>query len=228
MDYITMRNKKGFSYNDKFHCDVLLFRGIAVDVNKSRTVHTTISGGGGSIRTGIDGKVYGGTSGIRSTTQTHIHDEFFLRNQTSGKEEDFSLTDWDIPLRDGHDAAVAWVVPHGNNQGPYIALHNYTLQKTTWRADLLPQMFQIKKPIYLWVLNVIVCIACFIMANNMTKWISDGWLFSLFMIAVAFCSAFYLNDKLYQLMCGARDAEIEAARKALSDCVVQMMNEAKP
>ena len=55
-----------------------------------------------------------------------------------------------------------------------------------------------------------------------------GWLFSLFMMAVAFFVAFILNDKLYQLTCGARDAEIEAARKALSDHIIQMMNEAKP
>ena len=82
---------KKFSYNGKFHCDALLFRGTAVGVNKSRTVHTKISGGGGSIHTGIDGKVYGGTSKIHSTTETYIHDEFFLRNQTSGKEKDFSL-----------------------------------------------------------------------------------------------------------------------------------------
>ena len=223
-----MRNKKGFSHNDKFHCDVLLFRGIAVGVNKSRTVHTEISGGGGSVHTGIDGKVYGGTSGIRSTTETHIYDEFFLRNQTSGKEKDFSMTDWDIPLRDGHDAAVAWVIPHGNDRGPYITFHNYSLQKITWRLDLLPQMFQIKKPIYLWGLNIIVCIACFIMANTMTKWISDGWLFTLLMIAVAIYGAIYLNETLYQFICGARDEEIKAARQALSDRIIQMLNEANP
>lgn len=219
---------KKFSYNGKFHCDALLFRGTAVGVNKSRTVHTKISGGGGSIHTGIDGKVYGGTSKIHSTTETYIHDEFFLRNQTSGKEKDFSLTDWNIALRDGHDAAVAWVIPHGNNRGPYIALHNYTLQKTIWRPDKLPQIFQIKKPIYLWVSNVIVCIACFIMADKITGWISDGWLFSIFMLVVAIFSAFFLNEIIYRLACGARDAEIEAARKALSDHIIQMMNEAKP
>ena len=138
------------------------------------------------------------------------------------------MTDWNIALRDGHDAAVAWVIPHGNNRGPYIALHNYTLQKTIWRPDKLPQIFQIKKPIYLWVSNVIVCIACFIMADKITGWISDGWLFSIFMLVVAIFSAFFLNEIIYRLTCGARDAEIEAARKALSDHIIQMMNEAKP
>ena len=223
-----MAERKDFHYNDKYHCSINIHRGIAAGVSKDRTVHTEISGGGGSIHTGIDGKVYGGTSPIRSTTKTHIYDKFFLRNQTSGKEEDFSLTDWDISLRDGHDAAVAWVIPHGNNRGPYIALHNYTLQKTIWRPDKLPQIFQIKKPIYLWVSNVIVCIACFIMADKITGWISDGWLFSISMLVVAIFSAFFLNEIIYRLTCGARDAEIEAARKALSDHIIQMMNEAKP
>jgi len=223
-----MRNKKGFSYNDKFHCDVLLFRGIAVGVNKSRTVHTEISGGGGSIRTGIDGKVYGGTSGIRSTTQTHIYDKFFLRNQTSGQEEDFAMTDWDIVLRDGHDAAAVWIVPRGSNSGPFIAFHNYTLQKTSWRADRLPAIFQLKKPLSLRVLDIIVWISSILLAIALAKQITAGLLLLLLFLIAAGVAAITLNAFLYKLVCGARDAENAAARKALSDRIIQMLSEAKP
>jgi len=220
---------KKFSYNGKFHCDALLFRGTAVGVNKSRTVHTETSGGGGRIRTGIDGKPYGDIDEIITTTETYIYDEFFLRNQTSGKEKDFSLVNWDIALRDGHDAVVAWVIPHGNNRGPYVAFHNYTLHKITWRPDLLPQMFQIEKPFSLQVINVMVWIcSIYIPGYLLVKHLSIGFFLSVLCLIAAAFGAVKLNAYLYKLTCGARDEEIKAARKALNEHIVQMMNEAKP
>ena len=49
----------------------------------------------------------------------------------------------------------------------------------------------------------------------------------LFLVAAG-VAATTLNAYLYKLVCGARDAENAAARKALSDRIIQMLNETKP
>ena len=208
-----MAEKEEFHYNDKYHCNINIHRGIAVGVNKERTVYTETSGGDGHIHTGLDGKV---------------RDKYFLRNQTSGQEEDFAMTDWDIVLRDGHDAAAVWIVPRGSNSGPFIAFHNYTLQKTSWRADRLPAIFQLKKPLSLRVLDIIVWISSILLAIALAKQITAGLLLLLLFLIAAGVAAITLNAFLYKLVCGARDAENAAARKALSDRIIQMLSEAKP
>lgn len=223
-----MAEKEEFHYNDKYHCNINIHRGIAVGVNKERTVYTETSGGDGHIHTGLDGKVRGKINPITTTSHTRIHDKYFLRNQTSGQEEDFAMTDWDIALRDGHDAAAVWIVPRGSNSGPFIAFHNYTLQKTSWRADLLPQLFQIKKPFSLRVLDIIVWISSLYLAGYLAKQLSVGIILLLLFLIAAAVAAIQLNAYLYKLSCGARDAENAAARQALSDCIIQMLNEAKP
>ena len=85
-----MAEKEEFHYNDKYHCNINIHRGIAVGVNKERTVYTETSGGDGHIHTGLDGKVRGKINPITTTSHTRIHDKYFLRNQTSGQEEDFA------------------------------------------------------------------------------------------------------------------------------------------
>jgi len=65
-----MAEKEEFHYNDKYHCNINIHRGIAVGVNKERTVYTETSGGDGHIHTGLDGKVRGKINPI-TTTSTH-------------------------------------------------------------------------------------------------------------------------------------------------------------
>ena len=223
-----MAEKKDFHYNDKYHCSINIHRGIAAGVSKDRTVHTSTSGGDGHIHTGLDGKVRGKINPITTTSHTRIHDKYFLCNQTSGQEEDFAMTDWDIALRDGHDAAAVWIVPHGSDWGPFIAFHNYTLQKTSWRADRLPAIFHLKKPLSLKVLNIIIWISSILLAIALAKQITAGLLLLLLFLVAAGVAATTLNAYLYKLICGARDAENAAARKALSDRIIQMLNETKP
>lgn len=223
-----MAERKDFHYNDKYHCSINIHRGIAAGVSKNHTVHTSTSGGDGHIHTGLDGKVRGKINPITTSSHTRIHDKYFLRNQTSGIEEDFAMTDWDIALRDGHDAAAVWIAPHGSEWGPFIAFHNYTLQKTTWRADLLPQLFQLKKPLFLRVLDIIVWISSILLAIALAKQITAGLLLLLLCLIAAGVAAIALNAYLYKPACGARDAENAAARKALSDRIIQMLNETKP
>ena len=223
-----MAERKDFHYNDKYHCSINIHRGIAAGVNKERTVYTETSGGDGHIHTGLDGKVRGKINPITTTSHTRIHDKYFLRNQTSGQEEDFAMTDWDIALRDGHDAAAVWIVPHGSDWGPFIAFHNYTLQKTSWRADRLPAIFQLKKPLSLRILDIIVWISSILLAIALAKQITAGLLLLLLFLVAAGVAATTLNAYLYKLACGARDAENAAARKALSDRIIQMLSEAKP
>lgn len=73
--------------------------GIAVGVRNESELN--ISGGGGSISTDINtGRTYGSMSGISSSTTWYLY--FFIRDEQTGVERPYKLTDSSVVLRDGH------------------------------------------------------------------------------------------------------------------------------
>ena len=139
-----MRRTEPYHYHGKYRCTTTLFRGTVVASQKSRIVHTRISGGDGYLDTHNDGNIHAGTNPLASSSETRTYHEFFLRDDASGKEEAIELENWDVALREGHDVAVAWVADRTGEH--LVAVYNYSLGQETYAENALPDTFQLHPP----------------------------------------------------------------------------------
>lgn len=120
------------------------FTGEVMDSSRQREVRVTGSGGGGATWDG-----YGGTAPINITSETIVHDEFFLLNE-QGKEKDFHLTNWKMPLRVGHKVQIIWIYPPNDNTGWYVVMNNHNLEKVEWNEDKLNDIAKAHYRLLLW------------------------------------------------------------------------------
>ena len=152
-----MRRTEPYHYHGKYRCTTTLFRGTVVASQKSRIVHTRISGGDGYLDTHNDGNIHAGTNPLASSSETHTYHEFFLHDDASGKEEAIELENWDVALREGHDVAVAWVADRTGEH--LVAVYNYSLGQETYAENALPDTFQLHPPTTLITLNAFIWFA---------------------------------------------------------------------
>jgi hypothetical protein len=91
--------------------------------NASKLGTTNVYGSTGSVSSDGAGNVWS-TPGYVSSSTT-IHDQFFLR-QTDRSLEPVQLSDWDVPLADGHVVSVVWSVADGGSSRLAAVLNHTT------------------------------------------------------------------------------------------------------
>lgn len=103
------------------------FAGKVTASSKDRETKVSSSGGGDTIR---DGRVR--AKALKVSSATTVHDSFYLVNEEDNSEKDIQLQNWDVSLRDGHDAQVVWIETPKSNHEHYAAIYNKNLKKATW------------------------------------------------------------------------------------------------
>jgi len=101
-------------------------RGTAVGVDKKLETKVQGSGGGGSSYRGT-----GYTAPVRITSSTTTHDLIHLQDE-NGKEHALRLQNWDLAVRETHELTAIWLVKPGKSGGPYVAIHNHSLDQTDY------------------------------------------------------------------------------------------------
>jgi len=119
-------NNKGYDHR--------FFRGNVVGAEKQ--LETKVSGGGGGGGT-FRGTGYTAPVQIRSTTVTH--DMVHLADE-EGKEHAMRLQDWDLSVRESHLLTAIWLIKKGKKKGPYVAIHNHSLEETDYNDKELAKM----------------------------------------------------------------------------------------
>ncbi len=107
------------------------FRGKVVSAKKDREVQVSGSGGGGTISGSSfegTGSVHGTIKEIEVTSNTIVHDDFYLLNEESKEEFHVHLINWDIPVREGHEIGVVWRLDNDNSK-KYVAIENFSLNE---------------------------------------------------------------------------------------------------
>ncbi len=112
----------------------LFFRGSVVGAEKQ--LETKVSGGGGGGGT-YRGTGYTAPVRIQSTTVTH--DMIHLADE-DGREHAMRLQDWDLSVRETHLLTAIWLVKKGRKKGPYVAIHNHSLEETDYNEKELARM----------------------------------------------------------------------------------------
>lgn len=110
-------------------------KGLVLSTSKNMETKVTGSGGGGFSYRGT-----GGNSNVRIKSNTTIHDQLFLLDD-SGREHAFQLQDFNLACREGNNLAVVSAIKQGKDSGPYIAVVNHTTGKISFNADALKKAF---------------------------------------------------------------------------------------
>jgi hypothetical protein len=79
----------------------------------------------------------------------HLADE-------NGKEMALRLQNWDLAARESHKLTAIWLVKKGKSKGPYVAIHNHTLDSTDYDERTLAKMYRT-----LWILLVSIAVLFF-------------------------------------------------------------------
>ncbi|ULJ65333.1 hypothetical protein [Wielerella bovis] len=103
-----------------------------------RDLETSIhaSGGGGKIEGRTNGAMFGGSGSLYGSvkgkidpisihSQTFVHDELFVLDETTGNEYAFQFTDWQITCRPDHEMTLVWW--QNAEGGATVYLYNHTL-----------------------------------------------------------------------------------------------------
>lgn len=90
---------------DDKNIDVLRVEVLDNDVQKYSS--TTVSGGGGHVAV-VNGAVIGRAEAIHSEINHHVSQDIWVKDLSSGREMQLSLTDVLIPVRSGHHLWIAY------------------------------------------------------------------------------------------------------------------------
>lgn len=110
------------------------FRGTVVGATKQ--LETKVSGGGGG-GSSYQGTGYTAPVTISSTTVTH--DMVHLADE-EGSEHALRLQNWDLSVRETHLLTAVWLIRKGRKKGPYVAIHNHTLNETDYEESTLAKL----------------------------------------------------------------------------------------
>jgi hypothetical protein len=91
---------------------------------------TRVSGGGGG---GYTNQGTGYTAPVSISSTTVIHDTIFLLDK-DGKEHAIELTNFDITSRESNEMTAVWAIKKNKKSGPYVAIINHTLSKTSFNG----------------------------------------------------------------------------------------------
>ncbi len=196
-----MRRTRDFHYKNRYRCTITIFRGTVIGTQKNRTVHTRVHG-------------------EQSSSKTKIHNEFFLRDKASGKEEAIELENWNLSLRAGHDVALAWLQGKKNAPERLAAVYNFSLGEEVWADKQLPDAFQPYKPTALITLCALLWFAWLVLSIALLLklgfWKPQA---AGLLIAMMFFLVALFNHALLAILGRDRNEERQDAREALRRAV---------
>lgn len=110
--------------------------GTVLESSTMATTHVTSSGG------------YGDTP-LHVSSSTTVTNTLFLRTPR-GTEKSLQLNHFNLATRPGHELIVVWAIKEGDEEGPYVAVHNYTTGKTFLSRVALDKVFT-PSPKWFWI-----------------------------------------------------------------------------
>lgn len=122
-------------------------RGEVVGADKQLETKVSGSGGGGGSFRGS-----GYTAPVQISSTTTTHDMIHLVDE-DGQEHAIRLQNWDLAVRPTHRLTAIWLAKKGKRNGPYVAIHNHTLNETDYNEKYLEKLNR-----SLWIL--LVSLAC--------------------------------------------------------------------
>jgi hypothetical protein len=105
-------------------------------VGAEKQLETKVSGGGGG---GSSYRGTGYTAPVHISSTTVTHDMVHIQDETGG-EHALRLQNWDLAVRQTHRLTAIWLVKAGKKGGPYVAIHNHTLNQTDYDDALLARL----------------------------------------------------------------------------------------
>lgn len=152
------------------------YTGILLESQRATT--TQVSGGGGYY--------------VSVESHTTTTNDFFLSDE-QGNERAFSLTDWDFPMRAGHEISVYAVFPKFWKDGLYICLINRSLNKISYGFHFLNN--RLRKKTYFIFKCVLAGLIFSLPLTIPNKSNPDGNILTAFVIAflIMFVRFFYTN-----------------------------------
>jgi len=99
--------------------DLHKFTGEVVDEKMWTTTQVISSGGNYNVGSGQHNPV-----SISSSSTTH--DQFFLKDE-NGQEMAADLGGTGVAIRKGHRVTLIWGMVHGQERGPFLAVHNHSM-----------------------------------------------------------------------------------------------------
>jgi hypothetical protein len=94
-------------------------------VGQSSSTTTQVSGGGSN---------YAGDRVNPVRSSTTVRNDIFLADR-DGKEHHYSLTNFNVACREGHELSVLWAIRQGKQNGPYFLVVNHTTSEQFWSSD---------------------------------------------------------------------------------------------
>lgn len=115
------------------------FDGRVAEASRQRETIVS-SSGGGQVNRDFTGNVTA-IDPVHISSQTIVHDEFFLLDEEAGEERYVHLQNWQLNSRVGHHVQVLWIVAPKQEWGAYIGLYNKNLQQSEWNdAQILAML----------------------------------------------------------------------------------------
>ncbi|MGH8569922.1 MAG: hypothetical protein ACREXU_18440 [Gammaproteobacteria bacterium] len=72
----------------------------------------------------------------------------FIAND-AGRELALQLVGWDLACRESNEVVAVWLIPHGADRGPYVAVFNRTTDQLFWGDAAMKELHHF--PSWWWV-----------------------------------------------------------------------------
>lgn len=124
------------------------FDGRVAEASRQRETIVS-SSGSGQINRDFTGKI-ASIDPVHISSQTIVHDEFFLLDEETGEERYVHLQNWQLNCRVGHHVQILWIVAPKQEWGPYICLYNKKLQESEWQNAQILAMLKAQYKMLKW------------------------------------------------------------------------------
>lgn len=115
------------------------FDGRVAEASRQRETLVS-SSGSGQVNRDFTGKI-STIDPVHISSQTIVHDEFFLLDEETGEERYVHLQNWQLNSRVGHHVQIFWIVAPKQTWGAYIGVYNKNLQESEWKdAQILAML----------------------------------------------------------------------------------------
>ena len=125
-----------------------IYSGTVADISQRSETQVSGSGSEGSVK-------------INSQVTNHLR--FFLVDE-NGVEKDFQVTDWDIPMRIGHQVHVLMLYKNKfDSLGQVVGFKNISMNQISINDELIDDFSQNKYKLFKWLGGLLFCSILFFM-----------------------------------------------------------------
>ena len=130
------------------HYSIEIYSGTVTDFSQRSETQVSGSGSEGSVE-------------INSKVTNHLR--FFLVDE-NGVEKDFQVTDWDIPMRIGHQVHVLMLYKNKfDSLGQVVGFKNISMNQISINDELIDDFAQNKHKLFKWLGGLLFCSILFFM-----------------------------------------------------------------